>query len=237
MTVDLVGFLGVVLAAYVVPGPDFLVVLRSATEHPAKGRAAGLGAQAGLCVHMLAAATGLSLIAARSPVAYDAIKLLGAAYLVHLGVRAVLAARRAAARRRSAGGAPSVCLTKRPGWEESANAAPACGREESTNAAPARGRWWSGFRQGLLTNVLNPKAALFFLSVLPQFVNGSGSRSRQIFLLGTLDILMGVGYWFALVAMATRLRALLDRPAFRRRRELATGWLFIAIGIGVAATA
>ncbi|MFE9406568.1 LysE family translocator [Streptomyces sp. NPDC006530] len=225
MTVDLVGFLGVVLAAYVVPGPDFLVVLRSATEHPAKGRAAGLGAQAGLCVHMLAAATGLSLIAARSPVAYDAIQLLGAAYLVHLGVRAVLAARRAAARRRSAGGAPSVCLTKRPG------------REESANEAPARGRWWSGFRQGLLTNVLNPKAALFFLSVLPQFVNGSGSRSRQIFLLGTLDILMGVGYWFALVAMATRLRALLDRPAFRRRWELATGWLFIAIGIGVAATA
>ncbi|MEU3502392.1 LysE family transporter [Streptomyces hundungensis] len=112
MAVDLVGFLGVVLAAYVVPGPDFLVVLRSAAEHPSKGRAAGLGAQAGLCVHMLAAATGLSLIAARSPLAYDALKLLGAAY-----------------------------------------------------------------------------------------------------------------------------RALLDRPTFRRRWELTTGWLFIAIGIGVAATA
>ncbi|MGV9573926.1 hypothetical protein ACWDRX_32850, partial [Streptomyces nigra] len=47
MSVDLVGFLGVVLLAYVVPGPDFLVVLRSATEHPTKGRAAALGAQSG----------------------------------------------------------------------------------------------------------------------------------------------------------------------------------------------
>ncbi len=224
MTVDLVGFLGVVLAAYVVPGPDFLVVLRSATEHPSKGRAAGLGAQAGLCVHMLAAATGLSLIAARSPLAYDAIKLLGAAYLVLLGVRALLAGRRAVRRRSGGGVAPGGTKEGR-------------GPRDSSNEAPARGCWWPGFRQGFLTNVLNPKAALFFLSILPQFVDGGGSTSQQIFLLGTLDILIGVAYWFALVAVAARLRALLDRPTFRRRWELTTGWLFIAIGIGVAATA
>ncbi|MFD7749890.1 hypothetical protein ACFV2V_17430 [Streptomyces sp. NPDC059698] len=65
MSVDLMGFLGVVLIAYAVPGPDFLVVFRSAVEHPSQGRAAGLGAQAGLCVHMLAAAVGLAVLAAR----------------------------------------------------------------------------------------------------------------------------------------------------------------------------
>ncbi|WP_411104867.1 LysE family translocator [Streptomyces sp. cmx-4-9] len=220
MSVDLLGFLGVVLLAYLVPGPDFLVVLRSATEHPAKGRAAALGAQAGLCVHMLAAATGLSLIAARSPVVYDAIKFLGAAYLVHLGVRAVLAARRAA-RERTAG--------------RQAAAAPA--PEGPAEPGPARGRRRAGFSQGFLTNVLNPKAALFFISILPQFVHGSGSMTRQIFFLGTLDVVIGIAYWFALVAVAARLRALLARPAFRHRWELTTGWLFIAIGIGVAATA
>lgn len=68
--------------AYLVPGPDFLVVFRSAVEHPCKGRAAALGAQAGLCVHMLAAAVGLSVIAAHSPAVYDTIRFLGAAYLV-----------------------------------------------------------------------------------------------------------------------------------------------------------
>ncbi|MYZ06286.1 LysE family transporter [Streptomyces sp. SID2999] len=212
MPVDLIGFLGVVLVAYVVPGPDFLVVVRSAAEHPAKGRAAAMGAQAGLCVHMLAAAIGLSVIAARSPVVYDAVKLLGAAYLIHLGVRAVLAARRAVRQRHESSAAPA---------------------ESRSGGA----RWRSGFAQGFFTNVLNPKAALFFLSILPQFVHGDGSTTRQIFFLGILDVLIGVVHWFALVAVAARLRALLARPKFRRRWELTTGWLFIAIGVGVAAAA
>ncbi|MFF5966749.1 LysE family translocator [Streptomyces collinus] len=216
MTVDLVGFLGVVLVAYMVPGPDFLVVVRSAAEDPSKGRAAALGAQTGLCVHMLAAAAGLSAIATRSPAVYDGIRLLGAAYLVYLGVRAVLAARRAARERRTA--------------NEVASHAPREG-------GPARGRFRSGFSQGFLTNVLNPKAALFFLSVLPQFADGDGSLARQIFLLGMLDVVIGVAYWFALVGVAARLRALLARPKIRRRWELTTGWLFIAIGVSVATAA
>ncbi|TXS23015.1 LysE family translocator [Streptomyces sp. adm13(2018)] len=224
MSVDLVGFLGVVLVAYLVPGPDFLVVLRSAAEHPSKGRAAAVGAQAGLCVHMLAAATGLAFIAARSAVVYDAIKLLGAAYLMYLGVRTVLATRRAA-RERSAEGVPPNPPEHGPEPENLAE------------VEASGGRWRAGFTQGFLTNVLNPKAALFFLSILPQFVNGGGSMTGQIFFLGTLDVLIGVAYWYALVAAATRLRSLLARPKFRHRWELATGWLFIGIGIGVAAIA
>ncbi|MFD8225992.1 LysE family translocator [Streptomyces massasporeus] len=214
MTVDLLGFLGVVLVAYVVPGPDFLVVVRSAAEHPSKGRAAALGAQTGLCVHMLAAAAGLSVIATRSPAVYDGIRLMGAAYLVYLGVRAVLAARRTARKRHHA------------------NEAPPDAREDG---GPAERRLGSGFTQGLLTNVLNPKAALFFLSVLPQFVDGDRPMAQQIFFLGMLDILIGVAYWFALVMVAARLGALLARPRIRRRWELTTGWLFIAIGVSVAA--
>jgi threonine/homoserine/homoserine lactone efflux protein len=89
----------------------------------------------------------------------------------------------------------------------------------------------------LLTNVLNPKAALFFLSVLPQFADGNGSLARQIFFLGMLDVIIGVVYWFALVVVAARLRALLARPTVRHRWELTTGWLFIVIGISVAAVA
>ncbi|MGW7432383.1 LysE family translocator [Streptomyces sp. NPDC054861] len=220
MSVDLVGFLGVVLVAYMVPGPDFVVVVRSAAEHPAKGRAAGLGAQTGLCVHMFAAAAGLSLIAARSPAVYDAIKLLGAAYLVYLGIRAVLAARRTARERHAAAADSPEGLT-----------APRAPAADGTT----RSQWRSGFTEGFLTNVLNPKAALFFLSILPQFVHGGGSAARQIFFLGLLDVLIGVVYWFALAAVAARLRAFLARTKIRHRWELTTGWLFIAMGIGVAA--
>ncbi|MFF7446782.1 MULTISPECIES: LysE family transporter [unclassified Streptomyces] len=224
MSVDLVGFLGVVLVAYVVPGPDFLVVVRSAGENPAKGRAAALGAQTGLCVHMVAAAVGLSLIAARSPAVYDTIKLLGAAYLVYLGVRAVLAARRAA--RERAAGSEAV--------DGLADGVPS---RASAEKGRVHGEWRSGFTQGFFTNVLNPKAALFFLSILPQFVNGGGSATRQIFLLGTLDIVLGVAYWFIVVAVTARLRAFLARPKVRHRWELTTGWLFIGIGLGVAVAA
>ncbi|MEU9522653.1 LysE family translocator [Streptomyces sp. NPDC048224] len=227
MSVDLAGFLGVVLVAYVVPGPDFLVVVRSAAEHPSKGRAAALGAQAGLCVHMLAAAVGLSVVATRSPMVYDAIKLAGAAYLLYLGVRAVLAARRAARERKADGGEADGS----DHWSHD----PAGTPTEETGRTSSR--WRSGFTQGLLTNVLNPKAALFFLSILPQFVNGGGSMTRQIFFLGILDIVIGIVYWFALVVVAARLRSLLARPKIRHRWELTTGWLFIVIGISVAAVA
>ncbi|MEU9298209.1 LysE family translocator [Streptomyces sp. NPDC048266] len=227
MSVDLVGFLGVVLVAYVVPGPDFLVVVRAAAEAPSKGRAAALGAQAGLCVHMFAAAIGLAVVASRYPVVYDTVKLLGAAYLIYLGARAVRAARRAVQEQRrgdaAAPGGPDIgaCPARRPVVEGKAAAM----------------RWRSGFTEGLLTNVLNPKAALFFLSVLPQFVDSSGSLWRQILFLGILDVLIGVAYWFVLVLIAARLRALLARPKVRYRWELTTGCLFIAIGVGLATAA
>lgn len=207
MPVDLAGFLAVVLLAYLVPGPDFLVIVRAAARSSSRGRAAALGAQTGLCVHMCAAALGLSVIATRSAYAFTAIKLAGAAYLVYLGVRALLDARAAAPERSR----PTAREAGRPSRRES-------------------------FTQGLLTNVLNPKAALFFLSVLPQFVDrDGGSVTRQIFLLGTLDVLIGVVYWLVLVGAAARLRAILTHPTWRRRWERLTGGLFIALGIGVAA--
>ncbi|MEU5895216.1 MULTISPECIES: LysE family translocator [Streptomyces] len=203
MSIDLAGFLGVVLLAYLVPGPDFLVIVRAAARDASLGRAAALGAQTGLCVHMCAAALGLSVIATRSAVAFTVIKLAGAAYLIYLGVRALRDARKA--------DIPAPELTT-----------PVGGRRNS-------------FTQGFLSNVLNPKAALFFLSVLPQFVDRGGSLTQQIFLLGAVDVVIGIVYWLSLVRVAVRLRTVLDRPAWRRRWERATGGLFIAVGVGVAA--
>ncbi|MEU6991103.1 LysE family translocator [Streptomyces sp. NPDC046465] len=214
MTVDLAGFLGVVVLAYLVPGPDFLVIVRAAARRVSLGRAAALGAQTGLCVHMCAAALGLSAIAARSALAFTAIKLAGAAYLIYLGVRALLAARKDSGHR---GRATAEC------------------EEAAGGAAGVRGHGrWGSFVEGFLSNVLNPKAALFFLSVLPQFVDHGGSSTRQIFLLGTLDVLVGVVYWLALVRFAARLRTVLGRPVWRRRWEQVSGSLFIALGITVA---
>ncbi|MDQ0791796.1 LysE family translocator [Streptomyces sp. B1I3] len=213
MSVDLAGFLGVVLLAYLVPGPDFLVIVRAAARRASLGRAAALGAQSGLCVHMCAAALGLSVIATRSAVAFTVIKLAGAAYLVHLGVRALLNARK---QRETAGRE-----------HERQDCVPP-GREATSGSRR------SSFAEGFLTNVLNPKAALFFLSVLPQFIDRGGSTTEQIFLLGTLDVVIGLVYWLVLAGVAARLRPAFDRPTWRRRWEQISGGLFIAIGVGVA---
>ncbi|MDW8803379.1 hypothetical protein P1P68_00765 [Streptomyces scabiei] len=124
--------------------------------------------------------------------------------------------------------------------------AAADGQEDSTlpdglrpTTTRSKGEWRSGFTfpQSRLTNVLNPRAALVILSILPQFVHGGGSASRQFFLLGTLDIVIGVAYWFILVAVTARLRAFFARPKVRHRWEPTTGWRFINIGLGLPATA
>ncbi|MEU5634556.1 LysE family translocator [Streptomyces rishiriensis] len=221
MSVDLTGFLGVALLAYLVPGPDFLVIVRAAARRATLGRAAALGAQTGLCVHMCAAALGLSALAAGSALAFTAVRLAGAAYLAYLGVRVLLDGRR------GGGGHDASAAAAEDAHEP--------GRDADAPADAAPGSRRDSFVQGFMTNVLNPKAALFFLSVLPQFTRHGGSPAEEVFLLGGLDIAVGVVYWLLLVRVAARLRSLLSRPAWRLRWERTTGWLFIAVGVGVAA--
>ena len=193
-------FLAVVVVAYVVP-LDLAVILRAAAGGRRCALRAALGAQTGLCAHMLLAAGGLSLVLARSPGVLAAIRLAGAAYLVYLGVRAILAAGRAA---------------------------PDDGRQRST-------RSW--FAQGLVTNLLNPKAVLFFASILPQFVDPAAAPAPQVLALGVADVLVGVAVWAVWIALTGGLAvALADR---RRRRvwDRATGGAFVAVGVALAAAA
>ena len=95
MSVDLLGFVVVVLAAYILPGPDFIITTRHAAISSAAGRAAGYGAQAGLAVHMLVALAGLSALLAHSPAALSYLKFVGAAYLIWIGVSSFLKSLRA----------------------------------------------------------------------------------------------------------------------------------------------
>ncbi|MEE1927864.1 LysE family translocator [Streptomyces sp. TRM 70351] len=230
MSVNWPGFLGVVALAYLVPGPDFLVIARAATRSRRAGWRAALGAQTGLCVHMVAAALGLSVLLAQSATAFTTVRLAGAAYLVYLGVSTLRATRREAAAAGTAG--------RGTGGQEDAGAG-AAGRESADGGAAAGrpgGRdGYGGFREGLLTNLLNPKAALFFLSILPQFLDPGAATAAQVLLLGAVDIAFGVAYWAGVVAVAAALSALLARPRARRLWERTTGWLFVGVGAALAA--
>lgn len=206
MTPDLLGFLAVVMLAYIVPGPDFFVILQSTVSGRKEGLWTALGAQTGLAVHMLLAVLGLTAVVAQSALAFSIVKAAGAVYLVWMGVRIIWSSRR---------GDPSEI------------------GEQTTGDRSARGAW-TGFRRGLLTNVLNPKAALFFLSVIPQFVNTTTSPVPQILLLGVIDIAVGVLWWCALVLMARRLTALLRRPTVRTWWDRVTGSLLTGFGGALA---
>lgn len=195
-------FLLATLALNLTPGPDMLyVIARSVGQGKRAGIVSALGIGAGTLAHMLAVAFGLATLLASVPVAYEAIRYAGAAYLFYLGVRTLLS--------------KSDLATD--------------GR--LPDDTPAR-----IFRQGMITNVLNPKVAFFFLAFLPQFADPSrGPVFWQIIVLGLLFDISGttVNSIVALFSghLAERLRA---RRAFNRAQRLFTGGVFVALALRLA---
>ena len=149
----------------VTPGPAVLFIVARTLE---RGRSAGLASVAGLglgtLVHIAAAALGVSAVLATSAVAFSAVKFAGAAYLVYLGVRTVLA--------RDSRHAVEVQVARKADERDP-------------------GELWGLFRQAAIVNLLNPKTALFFLAFLPQFVRPSaGAVVPQILTLGACYLIL-----------------------------------------------
>lgn len=196
-------FLAATLTLNVTPGPDMLyVIARSVGEGRKAGIVSALGIAAGCLVHMVAIAAGLSGLLMAVPFAFEVVKYAGAAYLIYLGLKALLSRNAAALE------APTV----------------------------ARARLGAIFRQGVVTNVLNPKVALFFLAFLPQFVDPArGPVAPQLVLLGLLfnvsGTLVNVGVaWAASGAGHWTKRRLGGSPWFQR----ATGAVFVGLGLRLA---
>jgi threonine/homoserine/homoserine lactone efflux protein len=185
------------------PGQDtFFILGRSLAGGRASGIAAALGITAGSVIHTFLAALGLSALLATSPYAFMAVKFAGAAYLIFIGVKALL----------SRNG-------KMPGEE---------------NATDGGG--WPAFRQGIISNVLNPKVALFFLALMPQFIAaGSTNKVGAFLLLGFSFVAMGLAWCLVLAIGAASLRtAILSRPSMATILNRVAGAMFIALGLKLA---
>jgi threonine/homoserine/homoserine lactone efflux protein len=197
-------FLAAGLALNLTPGPDMLyVAARGANEGRSAGVVSALGIGVGTLVHVTLVAAGLAALLATVPVAYLALRLGGAAYLIYLGVRALR-------------GGPHASV----------------GRLAPAPLAAI-------FRQGVITNVLNPKVALFFLAFLPQFVDPSrGSPALQVVALGLLFDVSGTLVNLAVALASSRVAARLrrtDEPGGAGRMiQRVTGGLFIALGARLA---
>lgn len=187
------------------PGPDVLYIVSHSLRSGARaGMVAALGIFAGCFVHVAVATVGLGALLATSAMAFMVVKVIGAAYLLWMGVRLLRAST--------------------PGW--------------SPDAAPAEPDMGRVFRRGFLTNVLNPKVALFFLAFLPQFIAPDASNKTLAFLaLGVLFSVnaLPVTLGYAWVAAWAARRVHLVRQAMHWL-DRAAGLLFIGFGLKLALT-
>ena len=200
-------FFAVAALLIVTPGADFAIVVRNALHGRRQGLATSAGTIAGLLVHTTAAVLGISSLLAASATAFTVVKVLGGLYLVWLGMRALLGARRHRAQRAGSGSGPGACLTPR-----------------------------QAFRQGLLTNVLNPKATLIFISVLPQFIPADAQVVPRTVLLSLILVTMAALWYAAVAALVHQLRGVLSRASVRRALDRVTGTVLVALGLRLLVT-
>jgi len=218
MTDQLLGYVGVCVLLTFVPGVDTAVVTRSALAGGARAgvQTAG-GAASGLFVHAAAVALGVSALLARSATGFEMLKLGGACYLVVLGLVTLRGAgRRVPGRDPRPGPAPQPA-SRASGW------------------LPRRLRL-GPFAQGLLTNLTNPKAALLFLTLLPQFLPSAPS-TRTLPLALALAMIPATCSFTGLSLYALgigRLRPVLQRPRVRRIQDRLLGIVLLGLGARLA---
>lgn len=193
----------------ITPGLDTALVLRTAAvEGPRRAMLAGIGICCGCLTWGLAASVGLGTLLAASRVAYGALRIAGACYLIFLGTKMLLRKHQSAS---AMGDALSLPVSSNP----------------VSASAP---RW---FVRGILTNLLNPKVGVFYITFLPQFIPAGVSVTSFSMLLAAIHATEGI-LWFCLLTLATRpLSRWLRRPHVAQTLDRATGTVLVGFGLGL----
>ncbi|MDL5200179.1 LysE family transporter [Streptomyces sp. ALI-76-A] len=197
---QLIAFTGVAAGMIAMPGADFAVVVRNALVSRRAGVACALGITGGLLLHTALAVAGVAAVLAAVPALYRALRLLGGAYLLYLGVRALSAL-----------------------WRPRIGTATAeTGTGTVSVARP--------LRQGFVANALNPKATLTFLMLLPQFVPAGAPALPRTLLLALIVVVLALAWFVAVALLVDRLGRWLRTPRAARVVEGVTGGALTALG-------
>ena len=240
---NLLLFIPMAAILVMLPGPDFALIAKiSLLNGRPQGQAAACGVALGICVHTTAAMLGISAIIAQSMLWFSILKYIGAAYLIWLGVQAL----------RHSGAVSAAVVKTAPSDDANACAdipadartiAPTetCGIAHGTAAHPAATprlsprQWWKFFWQGFLTNALNPKAVIIFLTFLPQFTNPHAPLAPQFLELGGIMSALCLFWYVPLAYMLGRVRHVFENSRFQLWLQRFTGFVFIAFGLKLAA--
>ena len=212
----------------ITPGNDTMLIIRNAL---ARGRSSGFASLFGICsglvFHGSFAALGLSVILMQSPTAFKVVKYIGGAFLIVLGLLAWREAWRALHQPEPI---PLATAPDKPkGW-----IAQTIAQLQKSMAEPAEGKTVGrSYFEGLLTNLLNPKVALFYLSFLPQFV-GPNDPFYKPLILAAAHILLGIVWLSILILLVGKLRAVIALPRNKAIIELLAGLVLIGLGVRLA---
>jgi threonine/homoserine/homoserine lactone efflux protein len=196
---EVLAFTGAATLIVLLPGPDTLVVVRSILRGGRRqGVLTSLGNLTGLTIWVSCAVLGIAALLRASEVGYTVLRVVGACYLVYLGVQAF--------------------------------------RTRGTTQELPQGRalLGTGFRAGVLTNLLNPKVGVFFVTFLPGFVPPGVSVASTTALYGAIFVALTALYWVLLLAVSGTVTSWMNEPTVRRRLDIATAGVLIAFGARLA---
>jgi len=190
----------------ITPGVDTMLIIRNTARGGWRdGAVSSLGICSGLFLHATVSAVGISVILLQAAWAFSALKLAGAAYLVWLGVSS---------------------------WRKVIN------QEgfEIVNGGPVGNKFLiqRSLREGFLSNILNPKTAIFYMAFLPQFINPAQSALLQSLFLAGLHFIIAMIWQCLLALMVKQLKIWLQRPRVSQIFDGVTGTVMIALGLRVA---
>lgn len=213
MLVQFLAAVGVLAVLTMVPGPDMaLVTKRAVSSSWQDGLRTVGGITLGLLVWGVLSVAGLAAVLAASATAFTVVRVAGAAYLVFLGIQALLHSRRG----RSAAPRPAETSPTGP----------------SPTASPPSGNPW---RTGLISDLLNPKIAVFYTGLLPSLAPSGMSPHAGMAVLVLLHVALTLVWLGGYVLLLARARAFFERPVVRRVMDRITGVVLISFGVKVAA--
>lgn len=201
-------FVPTVAILVILPGPDFAIVTKiSMFDGKKPAQAAAIGVTLGMCIHTVLAMLGLSAIVASSAVLFSIIKYTGAIYLFYVGISELI--KSAKARK-----LPSQSMA-----------------EENEIRLSNTTRY---FYAGFLTNVLNPKAILYFMVLYPQFIDTTKPLASQFLEMGIISALICLCWYMILASIFTKIRTFFTSARCQQWLMRFTGVIFIAFGLKLA---